>query len=169
MRIPSGKTDVKIAFKAVDATDRVTPETGLNTFTVYRSRNGGTATAFTTPTIAEISSSNMPGMYVLTVDEDTTLESGVESHEMVLYITHSGMAPVARVVEIFRQDSDRTDGIETSLTERQAIRLMASVLLGTIANAGTGTETFKGAGVATTRAEFTVDSSGNRSAVSLTP
>jgi hypothetical protein len=53
MRIPSGVTDQYIYFVAVDATDFTTRETGLSSFTVYRSRNGGAATAMTTPTINE--------------------------------------------------------------------------------------------------------------------
>jgi len=43
MRIPSGTTDQYIYFVALDATDGVTRETGLSSFTVYRSRNGGAA------------------------------------------------------------------------------------------------------------------------------
>ena len=53
MRMPSGVTDQYIYFVAVDSTDLKTRETGLSSFTVYRSRNGGSATAWTTPTIAE--------------------------------------------------------------------------------------------------------------------
>jgi len=64
MRIPSGVTDQVIYFVAVDATDLETRESGLTTFTAYRSRNGGTATAYTTPTVAELDATNMPGVYV---------------------------------------------------------------------------------------------------------
>lgn len=68
MRIPSGKTDQLIFFVAVDSTDLKTRETGLSSFTVYRSRNGGTATVYTTPTVAELSTSNMPGVYSLVIE-----------------------------------------------------------------------------------------------------
>ena len=41
MKIPSGSTDRKIYFVGLDATDLVTRETGLSSFTVVRSRDGG--------------------------------------------------------------------------------------------------------------------------------
>lgn len=104
MRIPSGKTDQLIYFVAVDSTDLVTRKTGLATWTVYRSRNGGAATAYTTPTIAELSSANMPGVYCLTVDEDTTIASTSDSEEYCVHITHTGMAAVTRTIELYRRD-----------------------------------------------------------------
>ena len=82
MRIPSGVTDQVIYFVAVDSTDLKSRETGLTTFTVYRDRNGGGATAMTTPTVAEVSAANMPGVYTLLLDEDMTIGSGNDSEEM---------------------------------------------------------------------------------------
>lgn len=102
MRIPSGVTDQVIYFVAVDSTDYVSREPALTTFTVYRSRNGGTATAMTTPTITEVSSSNMPGVYKLLLDEDMTIDSGDDSQAMVFHITHAGMEPVTREIELYR-------------------------------------------------------------------
>lgn len=102
MRIPSGVVDQYCYFIAVDATDLKTRETGLATFTVYRSRNGGASAAMTTPTINETDSANMPGVYELLMDEDMTLDAGDQSQEMVFHITHAGMAPVDRVIEIYR-------------------------------------------------------------------
>jgi hypothetical protein len=101
MRIPSGVTDQYIYFVAVDATDLKTRETGLSTWTVYRSRNGGAAAAMTTPTINETDATNMPGVYELLLDEDMTIDSD-DSQEMVFHITHSGMAPVTRTIELYR-------------------------------------------------------------------
>jgi len=102
MRIPSGVTDQYIYFVALDATDLKTRETGLSSFTVYRSRNGGAAAAYTTPTINETDSTNMPGVYELLLDEDMTIDSGDDSQEVCLHITHSGMAPVTRTFELYR-------------------------------------------------------------------
>lgn len=102
MRIASGVTDQYIYFVAVDATDLKTRETGLATFTVYRSRNGGVAAAFTTPTINETDVTNMPGVYELLLDEDMTIDAGDETQAMVFHITHSGMAPVTREIELYR-------------------------------------------------------------------
>jgi hypothetical protein len=102
MRIPSGTTDQYIYFVAVDATDSTTRETGLTTFTVYRSRNGAAASAMTTPTINEVDATNMPGVYELLLDEDMTIGSGNDSEEMIFHITHTGMAPVSRSIELYR-------------------------------------------------------------------
>lgn len=102
MRIPSGVTDQYIYFFAADSTDYVTAETGLSSFTVYRSRNGAAAAAMTTPTINETDTSNMPGVYELLLDEDMTIGTGNDSEEMVFYITHAGMHPVTRTIELYR-------------------------------------------------------------------
>lgn len=108
MRIPSGVTDQYIYFVAVDSSDLITRETGLSSFTVYRARNGAAAAAYTTPTIAEVSSANMPGVYSLLLDEDMTIASGNKSEEVVLHITQASMAPVTLVYELYRPDV--TDG-----------------------------------------------------------
>jgi hypothetical protein len=105
MRIPSESTDRYLYFVAVDSTDLKTRETGLSSFTVYRSRNGGTAAAFTTPTVNETSSGNLPGVYELLIDEDTTLDAGHDVEEMVFHITQADMAPVTRVVELYRPET----------------------------------------------------------------
>lgn len=102
MRVQSGSTDQVLHFVAVDATDLATRETGLSSFTVYRKRKGGAATAWTTPTITEASSANMPGVYGLLIDEDTTIDSGDDEQQVVLHITHAGMAPVTISYELFR-------------------------------------------------------------------
>ena len=102
MRIPSGVTDQYIYFVAVDATDFTTRETGLATWTVYRSRDGGVAAVYTTPTINETDATNMPGVYELLLDEDMTIGSGNDSEEVCLHITHAGMAPVTRTFELYR-------------------------------------------------------------------
>lgn len=102
MRMLSGVTDQVIYFVAVDATDFTTRETGLSGFTVYRSRNGAAAVAMTTPTVTEVDSSNMPGVYKLLLDEDMTIGAGNDSEAMVFHITHAGMAPVTREIELYR-------------------------------------------------------------------
>lgn len=107
-RFPSGTTDQYVYFVAVDSTDLKTRETGLTSFTVYRARNGAAAAAYTTPTVAEVSSANMPGVYSLLLDEDMTIGSGNKSEETVLHITQAAMAPVTLVYELYRPDV--TDG-----------------------------------------------------------
>ena len=102
MKLASAVTDQYIYFVAVDSTDFTTRETGFSSFTVYRSRNGGAAAPYTTPTVNETDSSNMPGVYELLIDEDMTIDAGDETQEICLHITHAGMAPVTRVFELFR-------------------------------------------------------------------
>ena len=105
MRIPSGKTDQYIYFVAVDSVDFVTRETGLTGFTVYRSRNGAAGAVYTTPTTTEVDMTNMPGVYGLLIDEDTTIASTSDSEEYTVHITKTGMAPVTRTVELYRRDT----------------------------------------------------------------
>lgn len=102
MRFQSGVTDQYIYFCAVDATDFKTRETGLSSFTVYRSRNGGAAAAFTTPTVNETDTTNMPGVYELLLDEDMTIDAGDDSQAVVLHITQASMAPVTLTYELYR-------------------------------------------------------------------
>jgi hypothetical protein len=101
-RFTSGTVDQVIYFVAVDSTDLKTRETGLSSFTVYRARNGAAAVAYTTPTIAEVSSANMPGVYSLLLDEDMTIGAGNDSEEVVLHITQAAMAPVTLIYELYR-------------------------------------------------------------------
>lgn len=111
MRIPSGKTDQYVYFVAQLGGARVT---GLSSFTVYRSRNGAAAAAFTTPTVNETDSTNMPGVYELLMDEDTTIASGSDSEEMVLHITKTGMDPVTRTIELYRRTVTSGDTLATA-------------------------------------------------------
>lgn len=115
MRIPSGVTDQYIYFIAVDSTDYVSRETGLSSFTVYRSRNGAAAAAMTTPTINEVDSTNMPGVYELLLDEDMTIGSGNDTEAMVFHITATGMLPVTKEVELYRPKitAGNTLGVES--------------------------------------------------------
>lgn len=106
VRVLNGVTDQYIYFIAFSSTNHSSRVTGLSSFTVYRSRNGGTATAYTTPTITEVDSTNMPGLYKFLLDEDMTLDAGDYSQEMALHITASTMDPVTRTIEIYRRDVD---------------------------------------------------------------
>lgn len=102
MRIPSGTTDQVIYFVAVDSADKTTRKTGLFSFTVYRDRNGAGVTAMTTPTITEVDSTNMPGVYKLLLDEDMVIGTGNDTEEMIFHITQASMEPVTRVIELYR-------------------------------------------------------------------
>jgi hypothetical protein len=104
MIIHSGDITKRIAFVALNAAgQRVT---GLNGFTVRRSRNGETQVAMTTPTITEDASAT--GDYWLLVDEDTTLPVGEHSQEMRFVISHASMQTVSRAIEIRRPIAEQT-------------------------------------------------------------
>ncbi len=62
---------------------------------------------------------------------------------------------------------DRSAGVETGLTFRQAMRLISSVLLGKVTGAATATNTFRDTNDTKDRVVSTVDTDGNRSAVTL--
>jgi hypothetical protein len=130
MRIPSGKTDQLIYFVAVDSTDLKTRETGLSSFTVYRSRNGGAATIYTTPTVAELSAGNMPGVYSLAIDEDTTIAAGSDSEEYCVHITQASMAPVTRTIELYRRDttSGQTATVANGAIDADVERIQGTVV-----------------------------------------
>lgn len=57
--------------------------------------------------------------------------------------------------------------VEGSTTALQWVRLVASVLLGKVSGAGTGTETFRDLADTKDRVVSTVDASGNRTAVTV--
>lgn len=195
-RFTTGTTDQYIYFVAVDSTDFTTRETGLTSFTVYRARNGAAATAYTTPTIAEVSASNMPGVYSLLLDEDMTIGSGNKSEEVVLHITQASMAPVTLIYELYRPDVTDGETITTSGGKAQAnvvdisiagqtamlatayegsetfqdfLRLTRAALVGKAAGMSGTTATFRDAADTKNRISATVDASGNRSVVTVDP
>lgn len=161
IRVPSGTTDQYLYFAAYDAVDFTTLKTGLSSFTVYRARNGGSATAFTTPTVAEVSSANMPGIYSLLLDEDMTITSGNEEEEMVFRITASGMAPVSMKISLFDPAGWL---VESGVTMRNLARLLAATAGGKVSGAGTTTIVFRDIGDTKNVLSVTVDADGNRSA-----
>lgn len=109
IRIPSGSTTHKKFFRMVDATDHVTPETGLSSFTVYRSREGGTSTLWTTPTITEIDATNAPGLYAITVDEDTTITTANDTEELAIAVAHAGCDTEIFLVELYDDTGSNRD------------------------------------------------------------
>lgn len=62
---------------------------------------------------------------------------------------------------------DRTDAVESSLTVRQALRLIAAASAGKLSGAGTTTITIRNIGDSADRITATVDADGNRSAVTV--
>lgn len=60
---------------------------------------------------------------------------------------------------------DRINAVDTGLTPRQTLRLIAAILAGKVSGAGTGSETFRAFDDSKDRVTVTVDGSGNRSSI----
>lgn len=174
MRVPSGNTTTRIAFVAVDAADLQTRKTGLTGFTVWRSRNGATPVQYTSPDVTELDATDMPGVYALLLDEDTTIDAGFDSQEMVVHITAAGMAPVTRSIELYLGSAqvadallDRADAIEPGITLRRGLRGIVSALLGKCSGGGTPTIAYRNVADSKDVISASVDVNGNRSSVAL--
>ena len=76
-------------------------QVGLTGFTVYRARNGLGSVAMTDPTVTEVDSTNMPGVYNLLLDEDVAVATNNITEHMVFLITADGMAPQFVEIELF--------------------------------------------------------------------
>ena len=83
------------------------------------------------------------------------LQSSVDSLESGVTLTNAGIDAIF----------DRTDGVETGYTLRQAMRLIAAAAAGELAGAATTTITLRNISDTKVRITATVDSDGNRSAV----
>ena len=81
--IKSGVVDQFIYFDAPPS---------LSNFVVYGSLDGAAAASFTTPTVNETDATNMPGVYELLLDEQTTIAVGNTTEILKLYISADGWA-----------------------------------------------------------------------------
>lgn len=172
MRIPSGKTDQVIFFVAVDPTDLKTRITGLTSFVVARSRNGGTTAVYTTPTVTELGT-NMPGVYALLIDEDTTIASTSESEEYCVHITSdvagspsvSAMAPVTRTIELYRDVLSKVT--EGTRTVGDILRGLSAALLAKVSGMASNAPVFRDIDDSKDRITATTDADGNRTVITL--
>lgn len=110
MRLKSGISDQFVYFVALADTGT---NPGVNRmpgyaskFVVKRSRNGGTWTSYTTPTVNQTDTGG-DGIYELLLDEDTTLTAGNETEEYLFHVEDTGghVRPVTRTIELFRTDT----------------------------------------------------------------
>ena len=107
MKILNGSLDNIIFFVALDSVDGSTRGTGFTAWTVYYQLDGGTAAVMTIPTIVELDSTNMQGVYSLLIDEALmTRLSGDKSEELVIHITHAGMREVTRYIEVYAKENN---------------------------------------------------------------
>lgn len=179
-----------IIFRAVDATDGYTAETGLSwgAGDIKISKNGA-AEANHSGTVTEIGGGLYKYEFAL-AELDTlgaisfrTNKSGVRPtsfiHQVVAFdptnanslgISYIDTATSTRLAQASYENTDtfldKANAIETGVTPRGALRLMLAVLAGKLSGAGTTTEIFRN-GVADTKARVTatVDTSGNRTAI----
>lgn len=104
MKIPNDSVNRVTFFIARDVTNLYTRETGLSSFTVDYVLDNGARAQMTSPTTAEIDSTNLPGVYSLLIDEAgmTNMDDANDSEELVLHITHGSIDPVTKVIEVYR-------------------------------------------------------------------
>lgn len=132
----------KVYVKLVRAIDHITSRTGVTSPTLTLSKNGGSFASLSDGTWAELGG----GVYTIQLNATDTNTVG----PFVVRVVKSGcddffvQAYVREATEA-TGPLDISDGIETSLTMRQAIRIMLSVLAGKTSIAGT-VATFRNVG-----------------------
>lgn len=185
--IPIKNQAYRVTFPIFDADgDLVTGAAGLDSEV---SKDGG-AFADATSEATEIAASS--GMYYLDLsatemNADTvaiivkTSTTGAKTTPIVLYPKEAGDLSVtldansitsavlaaSAGTEIANAILDLTDGIETGWTLKQVLRIMASALAGELSGAATTTIVIRNIADTKTRITATVDSDGNRGALSL--
>lgn len=127
---------------------------GASTLTQAQSQAGATSalTAFGASTLTQVQAQSATNSALISYGA-STLTSGQVT------------AAVPTAAQISSQVMD-SENVETGLTFRQSLRLMASVLFGRRAGTNSGTETFNAAITnAKTRVTATIDGSGNRTGI----
>jgi hypothetical protein len=161
-RIPQSAT-IRVPLQVFLSADHVTPGTGL-TIPITISKNGA---AYGNPSGGATNAVEIGnGSYY--VDLSTT-DTGTVGPLFVLGIL-SGMDNVVaiyNVVDYVGPIFDQANTVE-GYTFRQALRLFGAAIAGLVTG-GPGSPVYQSMGGSTTRISATADSSGNRSAVTLTP
>jgi acyl-CoA synthetase (NDP forming) len=157
----------RVYLHLVDATDGITPETGIAAATAMLSVNGAAAAA-STNNIVEIDAGDLPGAYYL---ELTAAELGtLGTIRGGFKAAACAWAPFTVTVVDYDPDDllDRADGIETGLTLRQALRGIAAVLYGKKSGSGTASEVFRNAAADDAdRVTVVGEADGDRTAITL--
>ena len=159
------------------------PDTGVVTDAgsapSYRVYEDETPTAILTGSLAKLDDANTTGFYTETIA--CTTANGFESGKTyTVYIEATVDGDKGAICYGFKATTKAGFSlaaagldsvvVETGLNARQALSILSSSGAGVLAGAATTTVTIAAAGVAATnRITATVDSSGNRSAVTLSP
>ena len=112
----------------------------------------------------------LTGVHLCSIDTtDAFYQANADFHVVLAGAVIDGQTVNAVLAQFSMEnrsnDLDRASGIEAGLTMRGALRLMASVLVGKLSGAGTGTETFRNPVDTKARVVAAVDPSGNRTAI----
>ncbi len=123
----------------------------------------------------EVDATNHKGVYEIQLADARFAVSSAKSL-LVSVSGVSGMAETDAIIPLTDMDFydltvqadgllDRSAGVETSWTVRQALRIILSALAGKVSGAGTTTIVFRDQADSKDRISATVDSSGNRTAI----
>ena len=144
------------------ATGELTDADGAPAYRIYEDETG---TAILTDTMALLDDANTTGQY----SEQVTLSAanGFEvGKSYSIYITATVSSITGATVRSFQiEAAART--VEGSYDEIEVLRVVLAALVGKATGGGTGTITIRDVGDTKDRIVLTVDSSGNRSAVTL--
>lgn len=182
MKILKQSTAVTLHYgQFVDKTDGVSPETTIASMAVWLGKNGGTMVARNSATAI---THDRGGYYFLTLDATDTNTLGRLKIQTTDSAIHLGvwddwMVVPANVYDSFVPGTDNLtvnlsatavdlvldEVVEGTITTRQALRLMLSVLTGKSSGGGTGTIVFRDVGDTKNRISATIDGSNNRTAV----
>jgi hypothetical protein len=164
MRLLTQSTATNVMVFMCSSSDHISSVTGA-TLTITLSKDGG-AFASISPTVTERGN----GWYNLALTSGNTDTLG----DLVLHITATGADATDFLMRVIAVDFatadqllDIANGVETGITLRQALRVVASALAGKLSGAGTGTEVIRSATDSKNRITATVDANGNRTAISL--
>jgi hypothetical protein len=184
----STNTRKSVPFACVDAADGYTPETGL-TFAAadIKIKKPGVAETNSAGTVTEVgrgvyeyypTSSELDTVGILHVAVD---KSGVRPSVSIAQIvpwdpfnaTSLGLGNLTNAVMSPAQTASavltEANGVETGYTVQSTLRLVASVLLGRLSGAGTGTEVFRDINNTKSRVTASIDANNNRTNISLDP
>jgi hypothetical protein len=165
----------RVYLHLVDATDGITPETGIAAATAMLSVNGAAAAA-STNNIVEIDAGDLPGAYYLELTAAElgtlgTIRGGFKAAACAwapFTVTVVDYDPHASGGDFADDLLDLADGIETGLTLRQALRGIAAVLYGKKSGSGTASEVFRNAAADDAdRVTVVGEADGDRTAITL--
>jgi hypothetical protein len=166
---------ISFLFSTNDGSGAAVAPTTAGTVAVYKDNNTAETTAGVTytPSFDGITGVNLVSLvtsdafYAAGHDYAVVLSGAVIDGETVnvvlatFSIAHRYPTPELNADALL----DRAHGIETDVTLRQALRIVAAVLAGKISGAGSGIESFTGLDGSTSRVQVTADAAGNRTDV----